>query len=126
VGRHRGRPCGDPELQRRRAALHAADPRWPDAVPESPADLENCRECGMCSGCLTHNDCLHRFDHIAWFAQFASPGEPACGTAGIVAGHLFTCELPPGHGGRLHRDTMGNGWGIARQDRDQGLNASPQ
>jgi hypothetical protein len=62
-----------------------------------------------CGGCLTHNDCLRRFDHVVWFAQFASPGEPACGTAGIVAGHPFTCELPRGHGGRLHKDTMGTG-----------------
>ncbi len=94
--------------------LHATDPRWPAAVWVSDADLADCRECGMCGGRLAHNDCLTDFAHLAWFAQFASPGETCCGAAGTVAGQRFTCDLPPGHDGELHRDKMGNGWGIPR------------
>ncbi len=80
----------------------------------NPVDLADCRECGMCGGCLAHNDCLTDFAHLAWYAAFASPGEAACGAAGTIAGRRFTCELKRRHGGDLHRDKMGNGWGISR------------
>jgi hypothetical protein len=105
----RGSPCGDRNLQRERQAM----------TPGGPAelgfpDLADCRECPMCGGCMAHYGCTTDWDHMAWYAQFAAPGEPACGAEGTVAGRPgFACELPRGHGGDLHKDTRGNGWGAS-------------
>jgi hypothetical protein len=113
----RGSPCGDLALQRTLSELHATGPGVPAAVFPVPgevgfADLADCQECPMCGGCVTHNTCLTDWAHLAWFAQFAVPGEPACGAEGVVAGYGgFTCDLRPGHGGDLHLDLHGNGWG---------------
>jgi hypothetical protein len=70
----------------------------------------------MCGGCLAHYGCLTDFAHVAWFAQFALPGEPACGQQRNVPrwNAVFTCDLPRGHDGELHLDKKGNGWGISR------------
>ncbi len=109
----RGSPCGDRALQRERQAM---DPRYPVPVEVSFVDLADCQECPVCGGCLAHyQDCRTDWSHLVWFAQFALPGEPACGTEGAVAGRVgFTCDLPRGqHADGLHKDKQGNAWGVS-------------
>jgi len=118
----RGSPCGDADLQARLAFYNVVDSRFRAPVFVTAEELADCRECPMCSGCLTHNDCLTDLEHIEWFAQFAAPGEPTCDDEGTVAGRKFTCDLPPRHGRELHMCKRGYQWGRSRAHSRQGLN----
>lgn len=96
----RGSPCGDPDL--------------PHRITVSFADLADCSECPICGLCLIHDECHTGWDFLVWLAQFASPGEPACGEKGVIAARPgFSCELPLRHDGDFHKDKRGNGWGIS-------------
>lgn len=73
--------------------------------------LADCRECHMCGGCETHDGCATDWNHIVWFAQFASPGEPVCIATGAPQGRpARRCALPAGHCGGWHLAVDGSGW----------------
>lgn len=109
----RGSPCGDLTLQRERVGVGFVS--GAALVELSFMDLADCRECPKCGGCLTHYDCLRDPDHVTWFAQFALPGEPACGAQRVFSGWnvVFTCDLQREHGGEIHLDMKGNGWAVS-------------
>lgn len=94
------------------------DPRLPWGGHGSPCvpsviafpDLADCRECLMCGGCEMHDECASDWNHITWFTQFASPGEPACKSRGTVAAITYECALPLEHGGGWHMAAGGSGW----------------
>lgn len=109
-----GSDCGNLWLQRRRAELHAEDPRNLQPVFVDFPDLADCRECDMCGGCETHEGCLTDLNHIEWFMVFASPGEAVCGAEGVLHGRNYTCALPAGHGDDWHTARTGDGWPVVR------------
>lgn len=69
-----------------------------------------CRECAMCGGCETHDDCITDPLHIEWWLRFASPGEPVCG----VTRDGVTCLLVAGHVSRWHQNPYENAWRVTR------------
>lgn len=83
-----------------------------------PWNLDECRECEMCGGCLTHlcfRDDASALLHMDWFAPFASPGQTECGHIGRPAhlplseGKARPCQLPAEHAGK-HRSRTGWSW----------------
>jgi hypothetical protein len=111
-----GSPCGDLRMQRRRVQWHAMYPLTAPPVSIEFPELADCRECLMCGGCETHEGCAADWNHIAWHARFASPGEPECGARGTLArGAPGVCALTAGHDGEWHQRRDGAGW--PRTDR---------
>ncbi len=88
-----------------------------------PWDLDDCVECELDGGCVTH--LCYRNEksaalHLDWFMPFASPGETECGHVGGPR-HLVPseyrprpCQLPDQHKGR-HRSRMGWSWPATRK-----------
>jgi hypothetical protein len=113
-----GSPCGDLRMQRHREEWHALYPLTPPPVRVEFPGLADCRECPMCGGCETHEGCATDWNHIAWHAMFASPGEPECGDEGVVpGGQQATCALTRGHGGGWHQRRDGSGWRMRKVRR---------
>jgi hypothetical protein len=84
-----------------------------------PWRIDECAECELCGGCATH-ECYEKDStavlHMDWFRDFASPGEPECGSIGGPADCVPSqyrprpCNLPAGHDGDNHRARMGWSW----------------
>lgn len=90
-----------------------------------PWNLDECTECELCAGCLTHlcyRDEASALLHMDWFRDFASPGETECdhigGPANLVPSTYRPrkCNLVAGHTGK-HRARMGWSWPQTRSSK---------
>lgn len=89
-----------------------------------PWRVDECVECELDGGCATHEcyaDEQSAVLHMDWFRDFASPGEPECGSVGGPPGQLLRyaprpCQLRAEHGGRKHRSRIGWAWPMTREE----------
>lgn len=90
-----------------------------------PWRIDECVECELCAGCATHqcySDEQSTILHLDWFRDFASPGEPECGSIGgppnLVPSQYAPrpCQLLAGHGGKNHRARTGWSWPLRTKE----------